>query len=178
MSTDEDDTDKWRNPKRQQSSDDRALRSRRGASYKPRGVPIVKSRDSDPELTSPFDLLERDPDDEMQAVVQRSRRNSDDPATFADIVKLAVALTKERSANAARNAEAEVVLQGPHKAHRSTRRHLIAAVIAAGASIASAIAGARHAVEPPPNATEQCQHQIDRIDHELGELRAQQRTHP
>jgi hypothetical protein len=171
MSADEDDTDRWRNPKRAQTSDDRALASRRDRSFKPRGVPIVKPKD--PDITDAFEMLEREPDDEARAIVQRSRRNSGDPATVDDLAKVFVALYRERSANEQRNKDAEAVLAGPHKAQRSTRRHLIAAIIAAATSIAGAITGAamtRHG--EPAGERQQLQHEIDRLDTELREIRS------
>jgi predicted component of type VI protein secretion system len=170
--SDDDDTDRWRSPRRGQTANDRDLAARR-RNAPALGVPVLKATKGDPDITDAFEMLEREPDDEARAIVQRSRRNSGDPATVDDLAKVFVALYRERSANEQRNKDAEAVLAGPHKAMRASRRHLIAAVIAAGASVASAIAGARHATETPPSAGEQLQHQIDRLDSELREIRFQ-----
>lgn len=173
-----DDTPTWRKKKvRMQTSDDRALQHRHTSAA---GIPVPTLERDPADLTNPYDLLERDPDQEVEAVVQRSRRNSEDPATFADVVKLAVALTRERSTNAQRNADTEVVLQGPHKAVKASRRHLIATVIAAAASIgAAAKQWSDHASAPVPAGgsgdsirIELLQKSVDRIDNELREIRA------
>jgi len=177
MSTDEDDTDRWRNPRRGQTANDRDLAARR-RNAPALGVPVLQVvRERDPEVTSPFDLLERDPDDEVHAVVQRSLRNSEDPATFGDIAKLAVALTRERSANVQRERDAEVVLAGPHKAHRATRRHLIATIVAAAVAAGSALKPIITPAAPAPEAgesvrVEELRHAVDRLDIELREMRA------
>lgn len=171
-----DDTPTWRKQKpRVQTSDDRALQHRQQKSSPGIPMPI----DESPDLTAPFDMFEREPDAEARAIVQRSRRNSGDPATVDDIAKVLVALYKERSANAQRDADTEVVLQGPHKAHKSTRRHLIAAVVAAAASIgAAAKQWADHATPAPTGGSgdsvriELLQKSVDRIDNELREIRA------
>jgi len=148
----------------------------RRASY-PLGVPVPAPPPPGDELTNPFDLLEREPDHEVQAVVQRSRRDSADPATFGDVVKLAVALTREKSGNRQRERDTEEVLRGPRAALRSSRRHLIAAVLAAAASIAGAVT--KWGSHPAPasdtgdavRVQQQLQHEIDRLDSELREIR-------
>lgn len=165
----DDDTDRWRKPKRAQTSDDRALSSRRDRSLKPHGVPIVVPPQTrfDPDVTSPFEMLERQPGAEARAIVQRSRRTSGEPATVEDLAEFFVAFHREKSASRQRERETEVVLQGPHKAQRSTRRHLIAAVIAAGASIGGAVKQwSGDAVR-----VQQLEKAIDRLDTELREIR-------
>lgn len=171
---DEDPTSPRRHRIQIQTSEDRDLAARLARSH-PLGVPIVPPaatdlRDFD-ELTSPFDLLEREPDHEARAVVERSRRNGEDPATYADVVKLAVALTRERSGARQREREAEQVLRAPREATRSSRRYLIATVVAAAASIASPIV--RPGGSAPANADlrDQLQHEIDRLDAEFREIR-------
>lgn len=168
-----DDTPTWRkNKPRMQTSDDRALQHRPQKSSP--GIPMPV--EEPPDLTAPFDMFEREPDDEARAIVQRSRRNSGDPATVDDIAKVLVVLHRERSANAQRNVDTEVVLQGPHKAHKATRRHLIAAIIAAGASIgAAAKQWSEHATgsgSVDSVRIELLQKSVDRIDNELREIRA------
>lgn len=177
--SDDDNTPRWTRPARVQTSDDRALAAaKRRAVAPPRGVPITAPPPrSEPDVTSPFELFEREPDDEAKAIVQRSRRNSGDPATVDDVAKLLVAFHKERSANAQRERDAEVVLAGPHKAHRATRRNLIATVIAAAAAIAAV---AKQWVEHPAAAAaadgeavrvELLQKAVERIDTELRAMR-------
>lgn len=176
--SDEDPTPRL-NRSRIQTSEDRDLAARRARSRSHVfGVPILPpptaAREAADDLTSPFDLLEREPDHEVQAVVERATRNGDDPATFADVVKLAVALTRERTGNQQREREAEQVLRAPREATRSSRRYLIATVIAAAASIASPIV--RPGERPPAGADqlrEQFQHEIDRLDAELRAVREQ-----
>lgn len=53
---------------------------------------------SDDDITPVFDLLDRDLLDTEREVVRRSRRDGDDPATYADVVKLAKVLARERRA--------------------------------------------------------------------------------
>lgn len=178
---DRDNTPTYKRKPNIQTSDDRALSSasRRKATAPALGVPIRRSRpEVDPEeVTSPFDLIERAPDGEVEAVVQRSRRESGDPATFGDVVKLAVALTRERSENRKRNADAEVVLRAPHQAAKSTRRHLIVAIMAAAASVGGAVTKwSEHSSQPGGSSGDAVRVQnlekaIDRIDRELGEIR-------
>ena len=166
------------------SDDDRTPRYRKRAPVL--GVPITPTPYRD-EVTSPFDLLDRDLSAAQIEIVKRSRRNSDDPATYADIVKLAETLSRERSESRQRAADAEAVLEGPHKAHRATRRHLIAAAIAAAASIGAAVTKWGDRVAASSNdathvqqlesgdsvRVQQLEKAIERLDRELVEIRAQ-----
>lgn len=178
MASDQDPTPRYH--RRHQSSADRDLAARRARTSYPHGVPVLSSprpeEDADvSNVTSPYDLLEREPDHEVQEIIEKATRNASDPATFSDAVKLAVALTKKR----------EHDLRVPREATRSSRRHLILAAIAAATSLASAIDSrisrpSGHHAEPQIDRAEQqidlrdqLQHQIDRLDTELRELRAE-----
>jgi len=174
--SDDEDTDRWRNPRRGQTANDRDLAARR-RNAPPLGVPVLKVTKSDPDITDAFEMLEREPDDEARAIVQRSRRNSGDPATVDDLAKVFVALYRDRSAAAKRDKEAEVVLAGPHKAHRATRRHLIATIVAAAVAAGSALKPVIAPAAPVPEAgesvrVEELRHAVDRLDIELREMRA------
>ena len=57
----------------------------------PRGVPL------DADVTPVFDLLERELAAPEHEVIRRSQRSGDDPATYADLVKLARELAGELS---------------------------------------------------------------------------------
>lgn len=171
----------WQRRPRIQTSEDRDLAARRARSHPfglpivpPHEVSIVPERDFD-EVTSPFDLLEREPGPEVQSVVERSPRSGSDPATFADVVKLAVALTSERSGNRQRERVADQVLRTPHDAARSSRRLLVATVAAAATSIAGAVVKwSDHAAAAGTSGDavrDQLQHEIDRLDAELRDLR-------
>lgn len=99
----------------------------------PFGVPLAAdpvlrelgSPDSGPlqdrEITSPVDLLDRDLSQDELEVVRRSRRNSGDPATYADVVKLAERLiNRERKDRSSREEQANQLLalldRPPHEA--------------------------------------------------------------
>lgn len=133
--------------RRVQTSEDRDLAARRTrprTPANPLGIKIYRAPEaSEPaaagELTSPFELLEREPDHEVQAVVERSPRNAKDPAYFEDVAKLAVALNRERTGNRQRERDAEEVLREPVRAARGSRRGLIATAIAAALSLGGAI---------------------------------------
>lgn len=82
-----DDTPTWRkNKPRIQTSDERALQHRQQQASSP-GIPMPA--DDRVDTTNPWDVLDREDltDDEME-VVRRSRRESSDPATVADVVKV------------------------------------------------------------------------------------------
>jgi hypothetical protein len=98
----------------------------------PQGVPVVdpivreltapgvSPEIDEHEITSPYDLLERPPTPAVIDTIRRSRRNSDDPATFGDVAKLADALTearrKEKSNNEERaNQLIELLGRPPHE---------------------------------------------------------------
>lgn len=80
----------------------------------PDDMPLVSERE---EITSPFELLERDLFESERAVIQRSRRNAGDPLTFADGVKLAETLARarreERSSNQERANQLMALLNRP-----------------------------------------------------------------
>ena len=184
---DHDPTPRFRNP-RIQTSEGRELAARRArAKSYPFGVttqPVAQLAARGPdagEVTSPFDLLEREPDPEVRSVVERSPRNAKDPAYFEDVAKLAVALSRERTGNRQRERDAEEVLRAPREATRSSRRHLIIAAIAAATSLAGAL---DHRVSHPTSDSahavrvrqleqlrDQVQHEVDRLDTELRSLR-------
>lgn len=128
------------------------------------------------DVTSPYELLEREPDHEVQAVVQKAARNAKDPAYFEDVAKLAVALTRERSGNRQRDRDTEEVLREPARVARSSRRHLVAAVVAAAASIAGAVdrCGDRREQGDGKELKQQvdsCKQQVDSLGRELLQLR-------
>lgn len=185
---DQDPTPKFN--RRVQTGEDQAARRQRPKAY-PLGFGVVippappAAAEAD-DLTSPFELLDRDPDPEVHAVIERSPRNGNDPATYEDVAKLAVALIRERSGNRQRDKDAEEVLRAPREATRSSRRHLIIAAIAAATSLAGAIDHrvshpARPVIEAPDavrvhqleEVRDQLQHQVDRLDAELRQVREQ-----
>ncbi len=138
------------------------------------------------ELASLYDLLEREPDAEVGALVARSQRKRDDPALFEDIAKILVAMRRERTGNRQRERDMEVVLREPHAAAKSSRRYLIATVVAAATSIGGAVGQHTGASSPPSTSvgdtvqirelqrqSDQLQHQIDRVDAELRDVRQQ-----
>lgn len=99
--TDDDDTERGR---RRMSAQDRLmLESARRKSWV---YPVAEPEDTEPRTgTAPWDLIDREElTPREKEVIHRSRRKSDDPATVADIVKVAVraskAEDKERSAAA------------------------------------------------------------------------------
>jgi hypothetical protein len=57
------------------------------------------------EVTSPHDMLERDLSQSEIAIIEQSRRNANDAATYADVVKLAETLTKARREERSNNKE-------------------------------------------------------------------------
>ena len=131
--------------RRIQTSEDRDLAARRARTpASPFGVQIIRAPARvldrpNSDLTSPYDLLEREPDHEVLAVVEKATRNAKDPAYFEDVAKLAVALSRERTGNRQREMDAEEVLREPARAARGSRRGLIVTVITAALSLAGAI---------------------------------------
>ncbi len=71
----------WGDTRRASTLEQRRARER---SY---GMPAVTA-EGEP-ITDTFDLVEREPSKAAIAVIQRSKRSSEDPATFRDVVNLA-----------------------------------------------------------------------------------------
>lgn len=121
MSDFDDENPTPKRPLRLQSAEDRDLKSAtRRRSGHPHGFPVLPQSsggiERDPEeITSPYDLIERELSASELEVIRRSRRNGGDYATVADIVKLAETLTKERSENRQRAKDAEIILRSPHE---------------------------------------------------------------
>jgi len=142
---------------------------------------IPRLSDAADDLANLLDLLDREPDAEVGALVERSQRKRDDPALFGDIAKLLVELRRERTGNRQRERDMEVVLRGPQAATKSSRRYLIATVIAAATAVGGGAIGSHTGAPSPPSAdvlqlqrqSDQLQHQIDRVDAELREVRQQ-----
>jgi len=141
---------------------------------------IPRLADAADDLASLLDLLDREPDPEVGALVERSQRKRDDPAVFGDIAKLLVELRRERTGNRQRERDMEVVLREPHAAVKSSRRHMYVAITFAAMSVAAAVKqwGDHVAAPSPPTAPsvdtvriQQLGHDLDRVDTELRELR-------
>ncbi len=125
--------------------------SRRRAN--PYGVPLADpvlrdlgNPDSGPlhehEITSPIELLNRDLSQAELDVVHRSKRNSGDPATYADVVKLAERLiNREREDRSNREGQAnqlmELLGRPPHEAVRQLQADVAELKESAGAAVVS-----------------------------------------
>ena len=190
MTDDEDDRTPrgWvsKRPGRAMTSDDRALAHR--VRTNPLGVPIPETVVDQSNDTNPFDIFDparprrrNRPSDSVVALANQLREDRRDPYELIAEAAFEVVdmkrehrkeLEQERSANAQREIDTETVLQGPRKAHKATRRNLIAAVIAAAASIgAAAKQWVGHDSDRDRDRIEQMEKSIDRIDIELRAVR-------
>lgn len=165
-----------------QSAEDRDLAARRRAAPV-HGVPLVPRAPEEPsgEVTEPHELLDRDLSEAQIEIVRRSRRNSDDPVFYGDLVKVVDRLTRERSENQQRNKLYEDILRSPLELGRKFRRWAIAAAVIAGLGGGGGGAAILRHTEPAAAApaanvdsvrVEQLQRDIQRLDVELRELRA------
>lgn len=104
-----------------------------------RGVPApVLEEDAD--ITSPIDLLEQDLSAPQLEIVNRSRRNSDDPATFGDIVRLAERAHRREKSSETTNREIKKLLGRLQSAEEvETRLKGIEKLIGWGKKIAAAV---------------------------------------
>lgn len=81
------------------SSESRRSQQRRSA------VVAVPQPPIDDEITSPHDLLDRDLSQSQIEIIRNTRREGNDPATYADIVKLTDALYRARKQEKSNNVE-------------------------------------------------------------------------
>jgi hypothetical protein len=173
-------------PKRTQTGIDRDLQSE----SRRRRTEASRVQDAIEEVTSPFDLFDRDPDDRARAVVRQSTRNGNDPATVFDVAKLAVALSKERSENRQRGRDYEAVLRSPKEIAdkiearldateakmRSAQKMVIAAVVTLAGGVGTIASGILNRAESHGGDVVRLQaleKAVDRIDSELHEIRIQ-----
>lgn len=111
------------------------------------GTAIVATTAARDDLTSPVDLFERDLEPHEAELIEQSQRNGDDPATYADVVKLAAQVSKARSNERSNNAEREAQLDKLLTKHTDNvkltetvafiRKALVWVAIAAGGSLVS-----------------------------------------
>lgn len=119
--SDEDDTERGR--RRISPADRLMLESARRKSYV---YPVVEVDDTEPRnSTAPWELIDREElTPREQEVVRRSKRKSSDPATVADLVKVAVravkAEDKERNAAAIDSAELTELRTAVHDLKRDS----------------------------------------------------------
>jgi len=73
------------------------------------GVPVTRQPDEDSD-TSPIDLLDREPDEQVREVVRRSRRESGAPATVEDIVALKLSWERAKAREKSSISEAQRVI--------------------------------------------------------------------
>lgn len=174
-------------PKRIQTGNDRDLQSESRRRVR---MEQGRTQDAVDEITSPFDLFDRDPDDRARAVVRQSGRNGDDPATVDDVAKLAVALSKERSENRQRGRDYEAVLRSPQEIAekietrldlteakmRAAQKLVIAAVVTLAGGVGTIASGVLNRAESHGGDVVRLQaleKAVDRIDSELHEIRIQ-----
>jgi hypothetical protein len=125
---DDEDTDRLRRPRSHRGDDQGASISsasrRRAPQSHPRGVPLVGSDDPDPDGladverdTSEFEILDAPLTEAEVEIIRRSRRDSGDNATFADVVRivrrLASVRREERSNNKTRTNQLLELLDRP-----------------------------------------------------------------
>jgi len=159
----------------------------------PRGVPVVAPpAPSAPHraATDAFELIERDLSQAGIEVVNRSKRNSSDPAVFADIVNLADELLRERrerdSSNEERKAQLDEILEKPRTIAvrlaaveatlKTARRLLIAAILTLGGgvgTIASGLLSNHDASVGDAVRAQQLRKDVDRLDGDLRDIRIQ-----
>lgn len=122
-----------------QRADVGATHRRETRSY-PQGVPIVAPETAvkrEP-VTGTFELVERELPERAKQVVNRSKRDSSDPATFGDLVNLAVELPSQGTI--------EGRISAVERVFRSARRLVVAGVLACagGVSVAGHSALEKH----------------------------------
>lgn len=164
------------------------------------GVPVTPPRedeqsfDDGDELTSPIDMLDRDPGPEVREVVRLSRRNPGDAATVEDFVSLKKSIDRQFARDHSSSEEAKKVLAMlPSPEELKQMRDAVqkvsfgsvllkaAAVIAMAASgyvIKEALASAKLGGEIEIKI-EHLEHNVDRLlDYHEQERRAAQKDQP